>query len=257
MKNTRLQINFNPGSSKERFMEKLSQIEYAIFDFDGTLYPGLFLFDLTKKIFEEKFSELKYQKKMEQLENVAKIYKAGDFITSQSKFLDLLRDEDKKEFEYQSRNLLKNAYSYAKPTIGELKNKYGVKSYLISLTADFVAKIIKKQFNFEEVFSIKYKYTKTDLGEKFGGEVFDTIENPQEIKRRMFLDFQNLNLYKDKSNFIAFFDSLDDLPIASSAFLKVGVNLNDKLSMSDNVDLILTDKNGDPWRDFYQFLLDV
>ena len=61
------------------------------------------------------------------------------------------------------------------------------------------------------------------------------------------------SLHGNKNKFICFFDSGDDLPIANSATVKIGVNPKSNISRYQDFDLILRSKT-DPWKEFYKIL---
>ncbi len=221
-------------------LKNLSDLDFAIFDFDGTIYPNLFLFDLAKQFFTINNN----YKKLTDLNKILLNYNSNKFKLAYTGFINLLKDENKDEVLDVSNELIKNSYTYAKLTIKKLKNKYKLKSYLISITADFVADLAKNYFNFEDVFSINYLTSKKS--NKFLGITNDIIDNPQKMKIRL---FNNL-MYKRKLSYIYFFDSIDDLLISSNASIKVGVNPKNNLKKSLKFDIILNE-SPDPWKFFY------
>lgn len=238
-------MDFKPGLEKEKFKETLKHIDYAVFDFDGTIYPGLFLFDLAKKIFEQQAGEKKTQ-----LDNIALLYRTGNFENAYYKFVDLLKNENRESFQEITRQMMPQSYKYAGLAIKTLKEEYKIKSYLISLTSDFIANIAMEQFGFERTFSIEYKY-KNGQEKRFNGEVGRIIKNPQDVKMEMLLELKKLE--PESNKFICFFDSSDDLPISKSANLKIGINPKPNLIKEIDFDLILKG-TPDPWKDFYDFI---
>lgn len=221
-------------------LKDFGNIDFAIFDFDGTIYPNLFLFDLAKVFFTVNEDD----KKLNYLNKIALNYKSNNFKLAYTEFIYLLKDENKDEILNISNELIKCSYKYAKLTIKKLKNKYNIDSYLISITADFVAELAKSYFNFKDVFSINY-LTSKQTG-NFLGITNDIIDNPQKMKNRMFYKLVN----KKKPSYIHFFDSIDDLLISLNASVKIGINPKNNLSKILKFDLIL-DESPDPWKSFY------
>ena len=246
-------INFSNGRAGTEFIDALKTIDYAIFDFDGTLYPHLFIFDLTKDIFMQHANEETYKEKLVNLGQIAEIYKNGDFEEAYSKFIGLMKGESKEEFKKNAEKMISNTYPYAKLTIKKLREKYGIRSYLISLTADFIAEVAKKQFDFEETFSVKYVSKNHDAGNKFTGDTLDPIQDQQSMKKAMLQKLMALEHNRNKDKFICFFDSSDDIPIAEIASLRVGVNPKPELSKHISFDLILVNRE-DPWKEIYNII---
>lgn len=244
---------FLGGLNAIEFVEKLKTLDYAIFDFDGTVYPGLFLFDLTKEIFVGDKDINRRARKLKELHEVGSIYNCGDFKVAYARFVKLLKNEDKEDFQKKTKQMMAASYPYAKLVIGKLWKKYGIKSYLISLTSDFVADVAQVDFGFKDTFSIKYISKKSPFGERFIGKFKGKLENPQTIKKRLLLELRNLEKYKTRDKFICFFDSKDDINIASSAELKVGINPKLDLSGYTDFDLVLRNKT-DPWKEFYNII---
>lgn len=225
------------------FIKNLDTIDYAVFDFDGTLYPNLFIFDITKKIFMET-----NKNKLTELSLIAQEYKNGNFSTAYKKFISLLSNESEIKFINESIQIVNNSYKYAKLSIQKLKNNYNIEPYLISITADFIAEVVKNYFGFNEAFAIKYNIINNTR--MFNGKTLDIIDSPQNMKKRMLNKLINL---KNNNNFISFYDSLDDKPITESAKLKVAINPNKETIKKSDPDVILVDKL-DPWKLFYEAL---
>jgi phosphoserine phosphatase len=233
-------------NDKLKFLSSLKKIDYAIFDFDGTIYPNLFLFDLAKQIFD-KYAD---NKRLKELNAIAGLYIKGDFNAAFLKFLDILKGEDRTEFQDNSRILIKKSYKYSKLVIAKLKREYGIKSYLISLTADFISEIIEENFDFEKTFSMNYAFDKNDSREEFNGKTLAYPKKPQEIKLEMLAKIIKAN---SSNNYINFFDSTDDILIAKKAMLRVEINPKPDLSNYTDFDIILKNKK-DPWKELYMIL---
>ena len=244
-------IIFTQGSNYGSFLEALATMDYAVFDFDGTLYPGLFIFDLTRKVFLEHNGESAYRDKLEKPKNIATIYKGGDFKSAYTGYVSLLKNEDRGEFISMSRKLISNSYKSAGAVIRELKEKYGIRAYLISLTADFVAEIAQEHLGLAKAFSVGYLSESAGSGERFSGKTDMPIEDPQQMKERMLSRLVEQRHAEGK--FACFFDSTDDLPIAKKASLRVGINPKPGLSGYKGFDIILSG-DADPWAGFLRLL---
>jgi phosphoserine phosphatase len=236
-------VYLRPDLEASEFLKDLHGLDSAIFDFDGTVYPRMFLFDLTKDI----FSMEENKAKLLGLNEIAGLYKKGDFKVAYGNFFKLLEGESREKFKRRTEDLIKDSYEYAKRTIAKLDTEYGIKSYLISLTSDFIADVVKKNFDFKEVFSVKYSYDNSKG--TFTGDSPDIITDPQKIKSGMLKNLETQKLGK----FISFFDSEDDLSIAKYATFRVGINPRESLLEEADFDLILKD-NMDPWRGFYELI---
>jgi phosphoserine phosphatase len=234
-------------AGKEAFLQKLNAINYAIFDMDGTIIrPGLLVFDVMVSLFQEKNDDYK----LRELKMIYESYKVTPFDESYRRFLGLLKDENKKSLQEIVENRLNaKLYPYAKLTIKKLRDKYGIKSYLISLTTDFVADFVKVYFGFEGTYNVRCISNTVGDKELFNGEVAGKLSSAAEMKTVMFKDLEKKMADKP---FLCFFDSGDDIPIARNAELKVGINQSEKLKNEIKTDLSLSGK--DPWEEFYNIL---
>ena len=222
-------------------INRIKLLDYAVFDFDGTIYPNLFLFDLAKKLFVIH----KDKKKLDKLYNIAEKYKNNNFIEAYTEFVELLKSENKKELICLSEELINHSYKKVKLCIKKLKSKYKLKCYLISITSDFVANIVKNYFGFDDVIAIQYL---TDHQNRFIGKTIEKIDNPKLMKLRMFEV-----LFRDNNKrFIYFSDSLDDLLVARYASIRVGLNPDKNSLKVINYDIVI--KNKDPWGEFYKLM---
>ncbi len=228
--------------STEEIKELLKTIDYAIFDFDNTLYPGMFLFDLAQIVFKSH----KDFKKLENLQLLAKTFKNNRFAESYLGFIKLLDGEEVTEFVSASNKLIKNAYDYAFLTIKILNESYNIKTCLVSVTADFVANVAKTHFNLNEAYGINYLTSDSTEKNKFIGITKSLIDSSYNMKIRMLKSAHISNFSK-----IHFFDDVNDLDVVSDAILKVGVNPT--LDLEKNLDIVLN-KQGDPWKDFYNLI---
>lgn len=229
---------------------RLKGMDYAVFDFDGTIYPKLLLFDVTKKVFEF-HKEERYKEKLENLINILNIFKVGNFVEAQNEYLKLIHGEDREEFIKTAKELISGCFPFAQPAIRKLREGYKLKCYMISLTPDFIAGVIAEIFGFEKVFSVGYLHEKGENGDRFTGKIAGTVEAPHEIKSKMLSELQKY--VGTGKKFICFFDSVDDLPIANAAALRIMVNPRVDLSKEIDVDWVLNDKI-DPWKKFYEVI---
>jgi phosphoserine phosphatase len=232
------------------FLNRFRSVRYAIFDFDGTIYPRLFLFDLTKKIFTDQGAN----NKLEKLNLIAKLYKQGTFVKAYNEFIELLKGEDRNLFKANTEEMMNTTYSYARLTVEKMHDKYNIQSYLISLTSDFISEVVKDTFPFEEVFSIKYLSDVDDDRIVFNGKIGGQIKDQQEMKQTMINALLSSRPEIREEGYACFFDSRDDIPVAKSAMLKVGVNPSKELVKEINFDLILSGNDADPWKSFYEML---
>ncbi len=242
-------ISFKSEELRTNLQKRLKEIDNAVFDFDGTVYPRLFVFDVTKRTFDTHAGDEKYKKKLGKLNDIATVYAGGDFKGAYAMFLDLLKGEDRAEFVRNAKELMTtSSYPYAKRTIEKLRDKYGIKAFMISLTADFIGDQAREHFGFERVFSVGYL---SEHG-RFTGNTSEPVEHPEEMKSRMLTELDELRGGRGK--YVCFFDSGDDLPVAESAALKVGVNPKPKLLEQVTFDVALNNKEKDPWEEFYKLL---
>jgi phosphoserine phosphatase len=225
-----LKNNFNLSS-------KLKDLDFAIFDFDGTLYPGMILLDLA----EYTFSKNIY--KLSKLNNIKREYNSGLFVESYKNFLDLLNGEEKGKLSENANFILDRCYPNGIEFVNKLTRKYNLKCKLVSLTADFIADLVMKRYGFVEVSAINYSTKIFEGIEYFTGLSNDKIIEPSDLKKNLFLKLSDI---KKSSKFIYFCDSLDDVKILEDAYIKVAINPNNKISELIEFDLIVKDFN-DPW----------
>lgn len=114
-----------------------------------------------------------------------------------------------------------------------------------------MAEVAQRRFNFEKTFSIKYNCEKYKNREILNGTTPRKINDPQVMKKDMLIELRRIEGLSRK--FICFFDSSDDLPIANSAVLRIGVNPKPDLSKYTKFDLVLSNKT-DPWEKFYYLI---
>ncbi len=178
------------------------------------------------------------------------MYRKGTFEDAYLNFLKLLEGENKGEFQEVTNELVSRTYPYAKLAVKKLQDKYHLKTYLMSLTSDFIAEAAKRQFGFEGAFAIEYGFQVRDSMSIFTGVTPYTIRDAQSMKMHMLKQF---SMNKRDLKFICFFDSDDDVPIAKAATIRVGINPRPKLLNAIHFDLILNDEK-DPWKAFYYII---
>ena len=236
----------NSSPSMTRLAKTLTELDYALFDFDGPLYPGLFIADLTLEIFKEDLA--RYKDKLKELQIVEKIYNDGDFKIAYTKFLEILGGESRIIFKKYAEKLIKKTYPYVDQTIKKLQEKYGLESYLISLTPDFVGEVIQKRFEFKKVITVRCGYDNNTIEKRMTGVSIDNIDIPQIMKEKM---FNRLGISNQKNNnFIYFFDSMEDRLVAEKATIRVGINPNIDVINTLKIDYLIQNKIN-PLKSFY------
>jgi phosphoserine phosphatase len=232
------------------FYNNLEDLDFAIFDFDGTIYPKLFLYDLVVKVFEIKEEPIR-TKKLKRLNHINNLYSENKFREAYLEFLDILRFEKKEEFVEITNKLLNNIYKYAEITVKKLHKKYDLDLYLISVTSDFVAKAVIKKLDMQGFEAINFLTVKKDGSLFFNGSSDLIIDTPKVMKelllKRLFSRIDN------KKKFVCFVNSEDDLPIVERASLKVGINPTKELLDKSKLDMVMIDRI-DPWIKFCELL---
>jgi phosphoserine phosphatase len=236
----------NSSPSMTKLAKKLTELDYALFDFDGPLYPGLFISDLTLEVFKDDLE--KYKNKLKELQIVEKIYNEGDFKKAYTKFLEILSGESRIIFKRYAEKLIEKTYPYVDKTVKKLQEKYGLESYLISLTPDFVGEVIQKRFGFKRVITVRCGYDDNTIEKRMTGVSIDKIDMPQVMKEKM---FNKLGINNQRSkNFIYFFDSMEDRLVAEEATIRVGVNPNIDVMNTLKIDYLIQNKIN-PLKIFY------
>ena len=232
------------------FYNNLKDLDFAIFDFDGTIYPRLFLYDLAVRVFEVKEEPIKTEK-LRRLNQINKLYSENKFREAYLEFLDILRFEKKEELVEVTDKLLDNIYKYAEITIRKLHEKYDLDLYLISVTSNFVAEAVIKKLDMQGFEAINFLTVEENGDLFFDGNSDLVINTPQIMKesllRRLFSKMDN------KRKFVCFVNSEDDLPIVEKSSLSVGINPTKELLDKSRLDKIMIDKV-DPWIKFCELL---
>ncbi len=225
----------------ERLRGLLDNADYAIFDFDGTLYPGLFIFDLTKKVFERRDSAAK----LAELLGIANEYKSGRVVEAYCSFLELLKGERVDTFREEAENLMHMHFNFADKVIDELKHRYGMKVYVISITSDFIGEAARKHFGFDRVFAVPYLYEGSGKDAEFNGKSGIRIDRPELMKAGMLSELRK----EERGDYVSFFDSKDDAAISASSILSVAINPREE---SVKADLVI--RSAEPWMDLRKLL---
>lgn len=232
------------------FYNSLKDLDFAIFDFDGTIYPRLFLYDLAEKVFEIKEEPIKTEK-LKRLNQINNLYSENKFREAYLEFLDILRFEKKEELVEVTNKLLDNIYKYAEIAIRRLHKKYDLDLYLISVTSSFVAEAVIKKLDMQGFEAVNFLTVEKNGDLFFDGNSDLIINTPQIMKesllRHLFSKIDN------KKKFVCFVNSEDDLPIIERASLSVGINPTKKLLDKSKLDRIMIDKV-DPWIKFCELL---
>ena len=230
--------------------KSLERVDFAIFDFDGTIYPRLFLYDLAYNVFSVKNLSRNVDK-LKKLESISNLYKEDKFKEAYLSFLDLLKLEKKQEFVQVTDKLVDNIYEYAKKTIGKLHEKYNLDIYLVSITSSFIAEIVAKKLNLEGFEAVEFLTIKKEGEWLFDGKVQLEINDPEIMKKTLLT--QLFSKVGNGKKFACFVNSEDDLPIIEKASLKIGINPTKELLSKSKLDLIMVD-DMDPWIKFYELL---
>jgi len=228
----------------KKFKKKLKKIKYAVFDFDGTIYPGFLIADLARQVFikHAKNGESKYIKKLlilgELLKNTNKI----NFSEASLEFIKLLEGESYVEFCTGSQVFISKINSEAKIFVNFLK-KIGVQCFLVSLTADFLAEKIVDEVGFDNYYSMKYKLFEDPSGNIFfsGNYEFNVLQ-PANFKLNSLNYFNIENL--EKKTLLVIGNSEDDCKLFDRAGLKIVVNPNKKLLEKYKFDLVIKSEEG-------------
>lgn len=230
--------------------ESLEKMDFAIFDFDGTIYPGLFLYDMALEMFLARGLP-DDKNKLKKLEEISDLYKEGRFEEAYSDFLDILRLEKKEDFVKITNKLVDNIYEHAKKTIRKLHEEYNLDTYLISMTSSFVAEVVTKKLNLNGFEAVEFLTIGKGRNCIFDGRSQLRINDPKIVKKTLLT--QLFSKVGNDKKFVCFVNSEDDLPIIKKASLKIGINPTKKLLEELNLDLVIIN-NTDPWIEFYKLL---
>jgi len=246
-------LSFAKGSKKsqsitdnkiKKFKKNLKKIKYAIFDFDGTIYPGFLIVDLTKHVFikHAKNGESKYAKKLLILRDLLKNIDKMNFHEASLEFIKLLEGESYSEFCAESLVFISKINREAKIFVNFLKNM-GVQCFLVSLTADFLAEKIVDEVGFDDYCSMKYKIFKDSSGTVFfsGNYEFDVLR-PADFKLDALNHFNIKNF--EKKTLLMIGNSEDDCKLFGIAGLKIVVNPDKKLLNKYKFDLVIKSEDG-------------
>jgi len=228
----------------KKFKKKLKKIKYAVFDFDGTIYSGFLIVDLARQVFikHAKNGESKYIKKLlifgELLKNADKM----SFHEASLEFIKLLEGESYTEFCTESQIFISKINHEAKIFVNFLK-KIGVQCFLVSLTADFLAKKIVDEMGFDDYYSMKYKIFEDSSGNIFfSGGYESNVLQPADFKLNALNYFNIENL--EKKTLLVIGNSEDDCKLFDIAGLKIVVNPNKKLLEKYKFDLVIKSEEG-------------
>lgn len=215
---------------------------------DGTiLHPGLLIFNVMVAAFEETNNK----HKLSEINKIAKNYKNVPFEESYRRFLPLLKGEDKKHLQDLTKKIVElYSYQYAKLVIKKLQKKYKIRTFMISLTTNFVAEVVQNYFNFEKTCAVICNSQKKKGRETLTGTTGTVVTNPQIMKKNMLEQLITSELGTNKFSF--FFDSEDDKLVAKRANIVIRILQTEKVDSELRSDIIL--EGDDPWEKFYGLL---
>lgn len=231
----------NKDKNFEGIKQEFRNIDIAIFDLDGTLYPNFMIVDLAKKIFTKYACEgsQKYSKKLDVLTSLIKNRDKLDFRTASEQFISLLKDEKCSEFVDELSILFHDIYPLSRNFISSLISRE-VGCHMISLTADFIANNLKNVLKFESVESMSYEAKQG----YFTGQFVESVTNPQDFK---FKALEKLLSVSDFKNVLVVGNDVDDLKMYHTSTLSAAVNPTATLLNKYLPDLLLITENSDPW----------
>ncbi len=235
----------------KHFFRELDNIEHAIFDLDGTIYPSLLILDIAKFVFSSDSS--KYALKEKDLINLVQQSEFLTFEETTKNFVKLLSGEKRSLFIENCDQFLHNIYPNAIEFIKYLKSR-GIKCHLISLTPLFIAKEVASYLGLTSFSGMKYsgKETKTDF-------IFDGNYLPVNDFKNFKLDCLKNTLKGVSQKKILFSgDSLDDLELFKFSNIKILVNnstlINKKLTNTKIGYSFILNKRPDPWIELMSFI---
>jgi phosphoserine phosphatase len=234
------------------FRNRLDNIKYALFDFDGTIYPNLLLVDLARYIFTKhaKMGEEKYVKKLLELSDLLRRSNKITFQEASLGFIDILKGESYSEFVEQSSVFIDRISDRVKFFVIFLR-KNNIKCFLVSLTADFIASQVASALSFDKFYSVKYETFKGDAGEiLFSGNFTPSVIDPKKFKLGALKYFNLLSLPKE--HLLVIGNSVDDIELFKRAGHRIVVNPASELLEQCAFDLVVRNKK-DPWHDIFDF----
>jgi HAD superfamily phosphoserine phosphatase-like hydrolase len=225
----------------------LDNIKYAFFDLDGTIYPSLFILDVTKKIFKDHalHREENYIKKKVSLDALIASSSHLPFQEIYNRFICLLEDESLTEFVSCSKTYLPKICIGVKEFIQFLQHN-GTKCILVSLTPNFIAKVIKESLELDGYLGIDYRTKTIDDKKLFMGSYKIPCADFSTFKKTVLKQYNLDKIDKPKIFFAG--DSLEDIGLFNSAGITLAVNPKEQLLERKHFDIVLRDFNTLPWK---------
>ncbi len=230
------------GTEEKQIKQKILSCRTFITDFDGTAYPGNFLYDLAADFFKRK-GNLKALNKLRELSGEKKL----DFLDLTEDYARLIRGADFGEFTNAVPRLLKRCY----PSFGlfiDIMKKRGVECFLCSLTADFVAERLNSNYGLQGHLSVRYN-TKNKEGKRIivgasRGDFFTASD----------FKLSCLARFPIREPLLFAGNSEDDLGLFHNAGVSIAVNPPvELLPAKTHSDAILLNEK-DPWKDLAGWL---
>ena len=201
---------------------KISDIKYAFFDFDNTIYPGLLLYDISI----DYFTRLNLNDKAKKLDSVMASFKKGYFHEASKNFAKLIEGEPCGEFYRRIDYYLNRIPLKAKTFVNALTAK-GCSCYLVSLTSDIIASKVSESLGFTDWLAIQYGHYNKKNFDFFDGSFFPEVKDSLAFKASCFSKFNVLNSY-DCS--LAVGDSLEDTSLLKNCKYNLFVGTNKTLA---------------------------
>lgn len=223
-----------------KFFEKLDAVDCALFDFDGTLYPGNILLDLALSYFIPNPDEPDLEQKRMRLTKLVADRKKYSFLELSDEFAKLLEGVGKKDFFSPVSKFSKNIYPGAKRIVSYLRSE-GKECYLVSLTAWETATYVCDILGLDGCFFRDLGGTEKGGAEFFPGRYPDDICDLAEFKRGAIAHFG----LEDKT-LLGAGDSMEDQLFLGGCDVRLLVNPDGKLRDSLDYDYLISDEK-DPW----------
>ncbi|MBN2013718.1 MAG: haloacid dehalogenase-like hydrolase [Candidatus Altiarchaeota archaeon] len=227
---------------KSVLWKKIRDIEYIVFDFDGSIYPCILLLDLALDFFYSysgEKGEFMAEKRSRLLSLIGEKNKKS-FYELSLEFASVLEGIPCVEFNKKIPVFLQNCYPNALKFINALK-KRGKKCFLVSLTSEAVSREAMQMFGFDGYWCRTLRKTIKEGVEFFDGNYVDNINDLTEFKARCLDEFK----IRDEV-FGMVGNDVEDVLLFESAYLKVGVNPTKELMDEVDLDFVLVDRK-DPW----------
>jgi len=242
-------VFFKKGNTGALLADRLNNLDTAIFDLDGTIYPSLFVLDLTRGLFSSYCNEGNNTRceKLKKLNQLVLQSDSRPFYDISRDFVALLAGESYAKFKAEVPKYLPRIYPAAQEVIAFLKKK-NTKCYLFSLTPTFIAEVIGEKLKFDGIWAVPYR-TVCRGKTVFAGDYTTPLKDFAEFKAK---GLEQLKIKPGAKCMVAG-NSNDDLPLFSFGGLKIAVNPAPEILLSTVFDLVLI-SDSDPWQGVAEFL---